>query len=150
MQDIEGLWQFPVNGTIIAIERDEELATRFRIVAVDAPYLVIGNGLLLGYAYPTAKADTFEASMSELTQDGTLKRSGAKPRKFILTINGNDALNFKPLKKGWTLNWDWWRLFPYMFRFRVDKVDDKPKDLEGALRIWPRSLSTPPRQPRYL
>lgn len=151
LRDVEGLWEFPVNGTVIAIERDDETATRFKIVAVESPFMMVDNGLLLGYAYPTTKANIFDASLSELKQDGTIKNSAdGKPRKFTLTLNESDALIFKPVKKGWAVNWDWWRLFPYMFRFRVDKVDEKPKDLEGALRIWPKSLTVPPRQPRYL
>lgn len=149
MQDIEGLWQFPVNGTVIAIERDDPDASRFRIVSTESPYLTLPAGELLGYAYPTTRRGVFDARLKELRPDGSKDRSD-KIRNFTLTVNESDAIVFTPVNKGFRLRWNWWRLFPYMFRIRVDKIDDKQKGLEGALRLWPRSVTIPPRQPRYL
>lgn len=152
LQDIEGLWQFPVNGTVIAVERDDENATRFRIVAVESPFLVIQGGELLGYAYPTTKRGVLDAHLKEIRPDGSMNRrtTGRNRHRFTLTLNESDAIVFTPVKKGFKLGWDWWRLFPYMFRVKVNKIDDRQKGLDGALRLWPRSLTIPPRQPRYL
>ena len=50
LQDVEGLWRFPANGTIIALERDDDVASRFKIVVVDSPYPSMDPGYLLGYA----------------------------------------------------------------------------------------------------
>lgn len=150
LQEVEGLWQFPSNGSVIAIERDDDDATRFRIVTVESPYLVLPSGELLGYAYPTAKRGVLDARLREILADGSVNTHGPKGhQRFTLTLN-DDAIIFTPVKKGFRLSWDWWRLFPYMFRVRVSKVDDRPKNLDGAVRIWPRSTTTPPRQPRYL
>lgn len=151
LQDVEGLWQFPVNGTVIAIERDDEDATRFRIVVVESAFLVMVPGELLGYAYPTTKRGVLDARLKEIHADGSAGGMGGKDtHRFTLSLNESDAIVFTPVKKGFSLKWDWWRLFPYMFRFRINKVDDRQKGLDGALRLWPRSLTIPPRQPRYL
>ena len=150
LMPVEGIWKFPQNGTLIIIERDDMQASRFRIVALESDYIVIESGQLLGYAYPTTKPETFEASLTEINGDGSSKKEKAKEAKFLITFAAPDAITFKPLKKGWTVNWNWWRLFPYMFRFNIDKVDNKPKDIEGAVKVWPKSSTYPPRQPRYL
>lgn len=151
MQDIEGIWKFPVNGTVIAIERDDDEASRFRIVAIESPYLIVSPGDLLGYAYPTTKRNAFDARLKEIHADGSAAGINSQNRhRFTLTLNESDALEFAPVRKGYKVSWDWWRLFPYMFRVRVNKVDDRQHGLDGALRLWPRSLTVPPRQPRYL
>lgn len=147
LQDVEGLWRFPDSGTLIAIERDDDVASRFRIVAIESPYVVIEPGELLGYARPTTKRNVFDARLKE-THAGN--STDAKMHDFLLTINESDAIALTPVKKGIKIGWDWWRLFPYMFRLRVNKVDNTPKDLHGVLRVWPRSVTVPPRQPRYL
>lgn len=151
LQDIEGLWHFAVNGTTIAIERDDPEASRFRIVAVDSPFLIFEPGELLGYATPTVKRNVFEARLKEIKADGSHRDVKLeKNQSFTLTLVESDALQFKPITRGLRVNWDWWRLFPYLFRFRVKTVDSRPDDLDGAVRLWPRSTQSPPRQPRYL
>lgn len=150
MRAIEGLWQFPANGTVIAVERDDSDGTRFRIVAIESPYLTMEEGELLGYATSTAKRNVFEAKLRSLKADGSARKNIiGKEADFTLTLD-DDALVFKPVKKGFKVSWNWWRMFPYMFRVRVDKVDEKPAGLEGAVRLWPRSTTVPPREPRYL
>ena len=148
LQDVEGLWQFPVSETVIAVERDNPEASRFRIFVVSSPYLVLSPNLTLGYAYPTAKRNVFDARLKEITAEGAAKSSGEK--RFTITLNESDALTFVPVKKGLSLSWDWRRLFPYFLRFRINNVDNREKGLDGAIRLWPRSASKPPRQPRYL
>lgn len=150
LQNIEGIWEFPVNGTVIAIERDDMQATRFRISCLQSPYPVIDEGLVLGYCYPTTQSNVFDARLTEIGADGAASSAHNKQQRFTLTVNTDDALEFTPVKKGFSVNWDWWRLFPYMFRIRVNKVDNRQKNLDGALRRWPRSQTVPPRQPRYL
>lgn len=150
MRTVEGIWRFPANGTSIAVERDDAEASRYRVVVLESPYLVMEEGQLLGYAVATARRNVFEARLRDLKADGSASVNPlAKEANFMLTID-DDALVFKPLRKGFKLSWDWWRMFPYMFRVRVDKVDDKPAGLEGAVRVWPRSTTVPPREPRYL
>lgn len=151
LQNIEGLYTFPKNNTVLAIERDNPEATRFRLVAVSSPFLLLEPGQLLGYAYPTTQRNTFDAQLTQINANGTNRNhSTRKLRPFTLTLNNSDAIEFKPVKKGLKISWDWWRLFPYLFRFRVNNVDTRPQDLDGALRLWPPSPDIPPRQPRYL
>lgn len=151
LQEVEGLWEFPANGSVLAVVRDDERASRFRIVAVESPYLVLTPGEVLGYAYPTAKRGVLDARLKEIHADGSTRGyDDGKSHRFTLTLNESDAMVFTPVKKGFRLGWDWWRLFPYMFRIRVNKVDDRQNGLDGALRLWPRSATVPPRQPRYL
>lgn len=151
LQDVEGLWRFPANGTIIALERDDDVASRFKIVVVDSPYPSMDPGYLLGYAYSTAKRGVMDATLTEIISEGSLKKGQRKKnRRFTVSLNDNDALSFSPADKGVKISWNWWRLFPYMFRFNIRNVDERQKGLDGALRVWPRSQTIPPAQPRYL
>lgn len=151
LRNFEGLYTFPVNNTVIAVERDDPQASRFKIVAVNSPYLLLEPGQLLGYAYPTTHSDTFDAFLTHINANGTTAgRKGEKARHFVVTLNRSDALEFKAVKKGLKITWDWWRLFPYLFRFRVNNVNSRPEELDGAIRLWPQSLTVPPREPRYL
>ena len=151
LRDVEGLWQFPGNGTVFALERDDFEATRFRLVVVDSPYPILNPGDLLGYAYPTTKRGVLDATLVEIGENGELRKMRrSTEQKFTLTLNENDALVFTPVKRGHKISWNWWRLFPYMLRFNVSEVDTRQKGLDGALRVWPRSQTVPPAQPRYL
>lgn len=149
LRDIEGLWQFPSNGTIIALERDDEEGMRFKIVVVDSPFPTLEAGLVLGHAFPTTKRNVLDARLKEIGADGRPQEiDRGKTRQFTLSLTDADAISFVPVKKKLSVNW--WRLFPYMSKFRVGYTNDRPKGLDGAVRIWPRSATTPPQQPRYL
>lgn len=152
MVGIEGIWRFPATGQTIVIERDDRDAMRFRIVAVTSDGMAAGldDGTLLGYAVATARNGAYDATLSAIDPDGSLRSdavSKGRNMRFTLDLAGG-RLSFTPVKRGVRVNW--WRLFPYMFRFSVRAYDDRRKGLDGCIRVWPRDLSEPPYQPRYL
>ena len=150
MVDLEGVWLFPATGQSIVIEREDRGAMRFRVVSVSSSGIGIESGTLLGYVVPTAKVDTYDASMAEINADGSVRSSQwSKNRviKFTLSLSGG-RLSFTPVRRGIRVNW--WRLLPYMFRFSVRSYDDRARGLDGCIRLWPRDNSNPPYQPRYL
>lgn len=148
---IEGIWRFPATGQTIVIERDDRDAMRFRVVSgVSQAMAGIESGVLLGYIVPTAKSGTFDATLGEIDSDGSARSgnvSKSRATRFTLDLTGA-RLSFTPVKRGLKVNL--WRLFPYMFRFSVRAYDDRRKGLDGCIRLWPRDLSEPPYQPRYL
>lgn len=151
MVGIEGIWRFPATGQTIVIERDDRDAMRFRVVSgVSQAMAGIESGVLLGYIVPTAKSGTFDATLGEIDSDGSARSgnvSKSRATRFTLDLTGA-RLSFTPVKRGLKVNL--WRLFPYMFRFSVRAYDDRRKGLDGCMRVWPRDLSEPPYQPRYL
>lgn len=149
---IEGIWRFPATGQTIVIERDDRDAMRFRVVSgVSQAMAGIESGVLLGYIVPTAKNGTFDATLGEINSDGSARSAGVVSKnhvmRFTLDLSGS-RMSFTPVKRGLKVNL--WRLFPYMFRFSVRAYDDRRKGLDGCMRVWPRDLSEPPYQPRYL
>lgn len=148
--DIEGIWLFPATGQTVVIERTDSDAMKFQIVAAQSAGLGLENGTLLGYISPTAKTGMFDASLVEINPDGSLRTnpySKSRSSRFTLNLSGG-RLSFTPVHRGIKANW--WRLFPYMFRFSVRSYDDRAKGLDGCIRIWPRDTTNPPYQPRYL
>lgn len=148
--DIEGIWRFPATGQMIVIEREDVDAMRFRVVACSSSGIGLENGTLLGYVVPSAKTGVFDATLAEINPDGSLRSdpfSKKRTSRFTLNLSGG-RISLTPVRHGLRVNW--WRLFPYMFRFSVRSYDDRQKGLDGCLRVWPRSVSDPPYQPRYL
>ena len=148
--EIEGIWQFPATGQMIVIEREDREGMRFRVVACSSSGIGLENGTLLGYVVPSAKTGVFDATLAEIKPDGSLRSdpfSKKRTSRFTLNLSGG-RLSLTPVSRGLRVNW--WRLFPYMFRYSVRAYDDRRKGLDGCIRLWPRDLSEPPYQPRYL
>lgn len=150
IHEIEGIWRFVDDGSVMAIERfePEELpdndAVCYRIVVVKSPVRAIAPGSLMGYICPTAKKGVYDASVyTEF--DGI---SGLhKPQKFYLELSDDGLLTFNRYREGIQLNL--WRLIPYMFRYSVKRRSERPKGLDGCRRVYPEPLSVP-LEPRYL
>ncbi|MDE6544440.1 MAG: hypothetical protein K2J97_02500 [Muribaculaceae bacterium] len=147
---IEGIWLFPATGQIVVVEREDDDAMQFRVVAALSSRTGIECGTLIGRVVPTAKNGVFDAVLAGIAADGSVRsdmifKKGAN--RFTLSLAG-DRLAFTPVRRGIKANW--WRLFPYMFRFSVRTYDTRQPGLDGCIRLWPRDPSVPPYQPRYL
>lgn len=150
MVPIEGIWLFPATGQIVVVEREDADAMQFRVVAALSSRSGIECGTLIGRVVPTAKSGVFDATLAGIAADGTVKSdmlSSKGGSRFTLSLTG-DRLAFTPVRRGIKANW--WRLFPYMFRFSVRTFDTRQSGLDGCIRLWPRDPSIPPYQPRYL
>ncbi len=150
IHDIEGIWSFVDDGSIMAIERftPENLPdnnnTCYRMVVIKSPMRALAPGTLMGYISPTAKKGTYDASI--FTEFDGL-RGLHKQQRFYLVLDDDGLLSFNRYREGLQLNL--WRFLPYMFRYTVKKRSERPKGLDGCRRIYPAPASVP-FEPRYL
>ncbi len=150
IHDIEGIWRFVDDGSVMAIERfvPDEIPDNgnasYRIIVVKSPTRALSPGTLMGYVSPTAKKGVYDASVYT-AYDGL--RGLHKKRRFCLSLGDDGLLSFTQYRQGVKLNL--WRLIPYMFRYSIRYSSDRPKGLDGCVRIWPPSVSVP-FEPRYL
>ncbi|WP_289287914.1 hypothetical protein [uncultured Duncaniella sp.] len=153
MHAIEGVWRFAAEGTLMAVERedDSELSgddagtVTYRMVIVRAADLSLRPGTVMGYLSPTAKRGVYDARIyTGRTDDGTKLYS---PRTFTLTLSDNDsrmAIN----RYGTTFSFNWWRLLPYMYSRLISRREKKAGDINGCIRVYP--MPAIPAEPRYL
>lgn len=147
---VEGLWRFPADGGLMAVERcdlggEREGASQYRLVVVDAANRILSPGTVMGYLWATAKRGVYEARIyTSVNREGTQL---CNPKYFTLTLDDQESrLSFRKHKTGVRLNL--WRLLPFMFRFSVVRQDNRPDDLDGCVREYP--MPALPAEPIYL
>ncbi len=149
LHEIEGLWEFAGEGSVMAVERDERTsgaATVYRMVAVRSTDLSIRPGTVMGYLTPSSKRGVYDARIySTHTDDGT---SLHRPETCTVTLGDDGSrITVRPYGKGFRVNW-WRLLLPYMYRYLITRNDRSPGDIEGCIRIYPAPAR--PQNPRYL
>ncbi len=150
LDNIEGIWQFPTDGAQVVIERfipdnyRDDGATRYRLVVIQSPRLSVRPGTVMGYMIPSAKKGYYDARIYTVF-DGGLHLSS--PKKFILKHSDDGRLSFVEHKTGVKINL--WRMVPYMFRYSISTQDNRPEDMNGCIKIFPREVDHNP-TPRYL
>lgn len=147
---VEGLWRFPADGGLMAVERCDisgagDGASQYRLVVVDAANRILSPGTVMGYLWATSKRGVYEARLyTSVNSEGT---SLGSPKYFTLTLDDQESrLSFRKHKTGVRLNL--WRLLPFMFRFSVVRQDNRPDDLDGCVREYP--MPALPAEPIYL
>ncbi len=148
---IEGIWQFPSDGAVVAIERYTpegilaDGAVRYRMIVLRSPVRSIHPGTVMGYVAATSKQGIYAAHVYTSTDGGSRL---IRPKDFTFTMTDDGHLSFRVHSASFYTNV--WRMIPYLSRisFRVRSAD-KPKDLDGCIRIYPEPLSGPI-EPRYL
>lgn len=149
---IEGIWQFPDDGAIIAIERKTGTDTRYDDVAhylmviLRSPVRSVLPGTIMGTISPTAKKDHYSARIYTDSDGGSRL---LKPKNFTFTIEDDSRLIFQ---NNGGLKWRIypWRLFPYIYKLgiRVSKPTSAPA-IDGCIKIYPTESITP-QEPVYL
>lgn len=148
----EGMWQMLDGGALFALERHIDpslpLAAQpagFRLVMVKAPGRLMRPGTVIGHAVATADPAVYEA---RIYTDFAVENRLSVPRTFTLHLSADGStLTFKPRKSRLTVNL--FRLLPYMYRNVVRLRDNRPDNLDGAVRVYPETVS-PRFGPRYL
>lgn len=149
LHDIEGIWEFAGEGSVMAIERDLRstgASALYRMVAVRSTDLAIRPGTVMGYLATSSRRGVYDARIyTAHTDEGTRLR---KPEKFTVTI-GDEGTRITVKPYGRILRFNWWRLvLPYMYRRLITPVERPAGDIEGCVRIYP--LPAKPLNPRYL
>lgn len=147
---VEGVWQFPADGGVVAIERVDTLrpeVRRYRLVVVYSANRAVLPGTVMGTLSATAKRGVYSAKLFTELTDGPRAKL-CKPKDYLMELSDEDCrLTFKSIKKGLALSP--LRLLPWMFRFvSVRKVDETPTDLGGLIRLFP--APSLPAEPLYL
>ncbi len=143
---VEGVWQFPSTGAVVAIEKapglgHDGIAARYRIVVIKSPRRTLRPGTIMGILAPTAKKGVYAAEIYTGSDGGSRLRS---PRGFTLTLTDDARLSFMP-NSGWKNYTNLFRLIPYLSRvsFRISRQQNAPRDLDGCLRMYPMPASGP-------
>lgn len=149
LHDIEGIWQWVDNGSVIVIERycpenvpHSEMYS-YRMIVLRSPRLSVRPGTVMGYINATAKRNCYEAGIYTDFDGGTVLFNA---KRFVLTLDGR-RMSFAKRKSSVKVNL--WRLAPYMFRYSITRRDDNMKGLDGCVKLYPDS-SEEPLAPRYL
>lgn len=137
IDDIEGVWRWPDDGAEIAILR--LTADTYSIVALHTGNFHPAPGTVIGKATATAQRHRYRASIAT-----SLGGSGVpgRHRDFIIDVSDASRLALTPVRSG--LRVDLWRLIPYLFRVSVSRRPTNTEGLDGALRVYPRQLTTAP------
>lgn len=147
---IEGIWQFPDDGAIIAIERSRDDmphkgAVRYIMVLLHSPVRSVRPGTIMGIISPSAKKDHYSARVYTDSDGGSRL---LKPKDFTFVIEDDCRLIFKN-RNG--LKWRIypWRLFPYIYKLGIRVTRQSTPPIEGCIKIYPYD-SLLPREPIYL
>lgn len=143
LHPIEGIWQFPADGSLMAIERrdDPSGATVYRLTVVSSADRTVRPGTLIGEATPAGDSTTFDARIST---DGQGRLSGGR---FTIRL-GEEASRLAFTKARGEYYLDLTRLLPYMFRRVIRHRRATPQAAQICFKIIPQPAI--PATPRYL
>lgn len=129
---IEGLWQLSSEESVLGIRATSR--GNYEIVAIDSPSPGLLPGTVIGTARASAKYGVYDASIyTELGADGGL----SKGKDFIVELtDGGDTFTLSHYYRGITIRP--WRLLPYLYRGAVGTRDERPRDIEGCHRLYPK------------
>lgn len=149
LHTVEGVWRFPSEGTLMAVELDRKSpfgeATVYRMVIIKASDMALRPGTLMGWLTPTAKRGVYDARIfSAVRPDGVTLHL---PKSYTLTLDDADS-RLKMAAYGTKFRFNWWRIFPYMYRNLVTRLEKSPGDIYGCVRVFPEPEI--PVEPRYL
>lgn len=151
---LEGLWTASADGATVAIIPADAPATgtaaapvaeaSLLIVVVDSPAPAIAPGTVLGWARPAAKPGKWDARIYTTHRGGV--PDGLRP--FTLTLADDNHLTMTSARTGLRVRP---RIaIPYLGRWGITERREREADLDGFIRIWPVSATTPPPFPTYL
>lgn len=142
----EGIWRFPSDGGTMVVTRDPgQNGDIYLLVALRPVDTGVRPGTVMGWLTGTGKRGVYDARIySHYDERGYLL---SRPKKFVATlVDGDTRLVLKSYGKG--IEFNWWNLFPYMYRRVIKRSGNEPDDLKGCYRLFPEPI--PPIEPRYL
>lgn len=151
---LEGLWRASEDGATVAIiaadapvaaaVTDLPAGVSLLLVMVDSPAPAISPGTVIGWAKPAAKPGKWDARIST----GDITRGTPAMKPFTLTLADDSHLTLSSARTGLKVRP---RLaIPYLGRWGITERREREADLDGFIRVWPPSATTPPPFPVYL
>lgn len=147
--DVAGIWSATTDGASMAIIPGEphgaarSFSRSCLIVVLRSPRPGVRPGTVMGWCSPTAKAGFYDCTIFTRCDGSRL----SDPRRFTLRLNDSSRLSLIRVHDG--LEIVVWKILPYMYRSFLRERRDRPRDLEGFIRQWPRTEGVP-LSPRYL
>lgn len=142
MMPIEGVWRMSGSEGLFAVIADPGTIF-FKLIVVDSPDRNILPGTVMGACTAAGRADCYDARIYTSGDTGIL----SKPKRFTVTLDDDGRLIMVPVTNKLKVNL--WRFLPYMFRMTVTRVNNRPDNLDGAVRVFPPAAASP-LTPRYL
>lgn len=146
LSPIEGVWEMTDGGATVAITANtssqRHVTSDYSIIYVCGPDLSVPRGTVIGTAKQGATKNLYDAVIySDVTADAASFPQLAGARHFAISITADDRLALNTYEKGVKVNA--WRLVPYFLRYSIRKVDKRPSNLDGMVRIYPSSSHIP-------
>lgn len=134
LDPIEGVWQFPADGATIVIVKDT--STTFDIFLLDSPRLDVKPGTLVGSAIASPKKNYYDGELKPRNLGNKLKLG---KQSVTFTVNDGGTLSIRPYSDGYKMSFRRW--FSYFLKISIVRENGRPKDLDGARRVYPYLLS---------
>ena len=144
-----GIWRTTADGASIAVipgslpDMPRNFSDTYLLVIMRSPRIGIPAGTVMGWCVPAAKKGYYDSYIFTRCDGKAL----SSPRRFTMHLADGSHLSMTVVHDG--IEVQAWRLLPYMFRRIVRERHDRPRDLDGMLRVWPVDYSDPV-APRYL
>lgn len=133
---VEGLWRMSGSDGTFALVGDEG-SIFYRLIVIDSEDLNVAPGDVMGVCTAAGRKNSYDARIFTSVEDGKL----TSPKRFTITLSDDGHLIIVPVNNH--LRFNLWRMVPYMFRAAVTRVNDRPNNLDGALRIYPEPADSP-------
>lgn len=137
LTSIEGVWRMSGSEGMMAIVADSGTIFQ-RIIVLESPDRNILPGTVMGVCTALGRNNSYDARI--YTTEST---SGilSKPKRFTVTLSDDGRLIMEPITNKLKVNL--WRFLPYMFRMSVVRVNNRPDNLDGAVRVYPEAKDSP-------
>lgn len=136
---IDGIYEMPGDGAVFAVVSASGRSGRWDLIVIDSPDFSVEPGTPFGYAVAGASPDVFDARLyEELRSDRKVKS-----HDFALRLGDDGRLSFEAYRNSRRVSF--WRWIPYLFRVTVIEENNRPKGLDGAVRIYPPGVGASPR-----
>ncbi len=146
---IEGIWTSSDDGAKVAIiggtapGSSRTLSDTYLLVILDSPRPGIVPGTVSGTCTPYGKPDTYDCMMFTRCDGKRLH----KPHRFTMHLADKSHITLTEVHSGLKVVFGY--SLPKLNFLRIKSADDRPKDLDGFIRIWPPT-GEPPSRPRRL
>lgn len=143
---IEGIWEFPSDGTRVLIRRTSPASKGCDIIVISSPDCRLFPGDDIGDIVPSGETGKYNLSICRSRVKGLLSDPGHCSAKLSSNFN---ALSFTPRKYKVSLG-NLWFLPRFWRSIRIRKTNDNTDSQNGLIRIYPSSPSSRDSEPIYL
>lgn len=142
---IEGIWEFPTDGTKVLIKRQSPSSYTCDIILLSSPDCRLYPGDDIGDISPAGTPGTYSLSLCRSRVKGIL----TDPSKCTAKLNASNSLSFKPKKYTISIGTLWF--LPKFWRSLRVRQKNKNDDIDnGMIRIYPPTEAAPSQEIIYL